>query len=112
MDKKNLSDVGDFFTKVKAFVYGIYAPALLIVLLGVIGVLKKKFGRGSGVLAVLFALVTLAVWGFLFMLAGEVNKGGNTKLALGLGTHLLLGTGILALVGGITNTFKPDYGFD
>jgi hypothetical protein len=110
--QKAVSDMGDFLTKVKAFLYGVYAPALLLTLFGLIGVLKKKFGRGFGVLSVLLALVVLGLWALFFMAQGEVNKDATEgKIALGLGIHLLLGTGILAFIGGITNTVKPDYGF-
>lgn len=107
-DKKSAGEVGDFFTKVKSVLYGLYAPAVLLMLLGLIGVIKQKFGRGFAIFSVLLGLVSLAIWGFLFMLAGEVNKDGDTKLTLGLGSHFLLGTGILGFLGGITNTVKPD----
>ena len=72
--KANVSDLDDFLTKVKAFLYGVYAPALLLTLFGVIGVAKQKFGRGLGIFSLLLGLVVIALWGFFFMAAGEVNK--------------------------------------
>jgi hypothetical protein len=112
--KSATAEIADVVNKVKAFLYAMYAPALLLFLFGLIGVLKKKFGRGFGVLSLLMGLVALGFWALLFMAAGEANKdstGGDVKVALGLGVHLLLVTGILGFLGGITNTVKPDRGF-
>lgn len=112
--KSATAEIADVVNKVKAFLYAMYAPAVLLALFGLIGVLKKKFGRGFGVLSVLMGLIALGFWALLFMAAGEANKdqgAGDVKVALGLGVHLLLATGILGFIGGITNTVKPDYGF-
>lgn len=112
--KSARAEIADVVNKVKAFLYAMYAPALLLFLFGLIGVIKKKFGRGFGVLSLLLGLVALGFWALLFMAAGEANKdqgGADVKVALGLGVHLLLATGILGFLGGIINTVKPDRGF-
>jgi len=112
--KSASSEIAEVVNKVKAFLYAMYAPALLLFLFGIIGVVKKKFGRGLAVLSLLLGLVALGFWALLFMAAGEANKdatGSDVKVALGLGVHLLLGTGILGFLGGIINTVKPDRGF-
>jgi hypothetical protein len=107
--QKAMADLDELLTKVKAFLYVMYAPALLLVLLGVIGVVKQKFGRGLGILSFLFGLVALGFWALLFMAAGEANKGDTQgQVALGLGVQLMLGAGALAVIGGLTNTIKPD----
>ena len=107
-----LSELDEVLTKVKSFLYAMYAPALLLVLFGIIGVVKQKFGRGLAILSLLMGLIALGFWALLFMAAGEANKSeaGQTQaqVALGLGVHLLLGTGILGFLGGIINTVKPD----
>src|SRR5262245_16829791 len=112
--KSATAEIADVVNKVKAFLYAMYAPALLLFLFGLVGVLKKKFGRGFGILSLLMGLVALGFWALLFMAAGEANKdstGTDVKVALGLGVHLLLATGILGFLGGITSTVKPDRGF-
>ena len=106
-----LGELDEVLTKVKSFLYAMYAPALLLVLFGLIGVVKQKFGRGFAILSLLMGLIALGFWALLFMAAGEANKGegqGDAQVALGLGVHLLLGTGILGFLGGIINTVKPD----
>lgn len=112
--KSATAEIADVVNKVKAFLYAMYAPAVLLFLFGLIGVIKKKFGRGFGVLSLLLGLVALGFWALLFMAAGEANKdntASDVKVALGLGVHLLLVTGILGFLGGITATVKPDRGF-
>jgi hypothetical protein len=109
-DQKSFDDLEDMSAKFKAVFLGMYAPAALLILLGLIGVLKKKFGRGFGVLSVLLGLVSIALWALIF--AGTKDKvGGETGFALGLGIHLMLAAGALGFLGGIINTVKPDHGF-
>jgi len=108
--KKAFDDLEDVTTKFKSVFLGMYAPAAILLLLGLVGVLKKKFGRGFGVLALLFGLVAMGLWGLIF--AGTKDqKATENAFALGLGIHLMLATGILGFLGGITNTVKPDRGF-
>ncbi|HEU5058931.1 MAG TPA: hypothetical protein VFU21_20500 [Kofleriaceae bacterium] len=107
--QKAVADLDDVLTKVKSYLFIMYAPAALLLLLGVIGVVKQKFGRGFGVLSLLLGLVTFGFWALLFFAAGEAKKEqAEATFGLGLGVHLLLGTGILGFLGGVTNTVKPD----
>ncbi len=107
--QKSIDDLDEVLTKVKSYLFIMYAPAALLVLLGIFGVVKQKFGRGFGVLALLFGLITFGFWALLFVAAGEAKKEeAQAAFGLGMGVHLLLGTGILGFLGGITNTIKPD----
>jgi len=107
--QKSIDDLDEILTKVKSYLFIMYAPAALLVLLGIIGVVKQKFGRGFGILALLLGLVTFGFWALLFFAAGEAKKEqAEAAFGLGLGVHLLLGTGILGFLGGVTNTVKPD----
>jgi hypothetical protein len=109
-DQKSFDDLEDATTKFKGVFLGMYAPAALLLLLGLIGVLKKKFGRVFGVLSVLFGLVAIALWGLIFT-GTKDTETGQAAFALGLGIHLMLVSGILGFLGGIINTVKPDRGF-
>jgi hypothetical protein len=107
--KQALDRFDELLTKVKPYLYIMYAPAALLVLLGLIGVMKQKFGRGFGVLSLLLGLVAFGFWALLYFAAGEAKKEqAEVVFGVGLGVHLLLGTGILGFVGGAVNTFKPD----
>jgi hypothetical protein len=107
--QKAVADLDDVLTKVKSYLFIMYAPAALLLLLGVIGVVKQRFGRGFGVLSLLLGLITFGFWALLFFAAGEAKKEqAEATFGLGLGVHLLLGTGILGFLGGVTNTVKPD----
>ena len=103
---KARSDFQDVLGKIKAFLYAVYAPALLMLLFGILGAVKHRFGRGVGVLSLLLGLLTLGVWALLSAAAGEA--GGEAKL--GLGAQLLLATGIGGALGGLVATIKPDRG--
>jgi|SoiMethySBSTD1v2_1073268.scaffolds.fasta_scaffold210293_3 hypothetical protein len=107
--QKSIDDLDEILTKVKSYLFIMYAPAALLVLLGIFGVVKQRFGRGFGVLALLMGLITFGFWALLFFAAGEAKKEqADAAFGLGLGVHLLLGTGILGFLGGVTNTVKPD----
>lgn len=107
--QRAMSDLDDVLTKVKSYLYIMYAPAALLVLLGLIGVVKQKFGRGFAILSLLLGLVALGFWALLYFAAGEAKKEqAEAAFGLGLGVHLLLGTGILGFLGGAINTVKPD----
>jgi hypothetical protein len=108
--QKAFDDLEDATTKFKGVFLGMYAPAAILLLLGIIGVLKKKFGRGFGVLALLFGLVAMGLWGLIFT-GTKDSQASQHAFALGLGIHLMLAAGILGFLGGITNTVKPDHGF-
>jgi hypothetical protein len=105
-------EMGDVVAKIKAVFYALYAPALLLFLFGLIGLLKKKFGRGLGVLSFLLGLVSIGLWALLFKAIGDAGGGHpDVKLSMGIGGHLLLAAGVLGFLGGIINTVKPDHGF-
>lgn len=90
--------------RVKGFLYGIYAPSVLMILFGLIGVIKGKFGRGFGLVSFLLGGLTLGVWGLI------AGVAGGSATSLGLGVHLLAVAGALGVVGGLVNSVKPDHG--
>lgn len=98
------ADIENMLSDVKTFLYAVYAPALLFTLFGVLGVARRRFGRGLGSLSLLLGLLTLGVWALLFAAAGE------TDASLGLGAQLLLVTGLGGTVGGLVALVKPDRG--
>ena len=107
--QKVVADMDELMKKVRPFLYLMYAPAALLVLLGIIGVVKQRFGRGFGILSLLLGLVTFGFWALVFFAMGEAKKDQtDVAVGVGLGVHLLLGTGILGFLGGVTNTVKPD----
>ncbi len=83
----------------KGIVMAIFAPALLLALIGGLGVAKKRFGRGSGALALVLGLVGL---GIATILKSAAEGDG------GIGLTLLLVTGVSGVVGGLLALVKPE----
>jgi hypothetical protein len=90
-----------------------YAPAALLALFGLIGVLRRRFGRALGTLALLAGLASIGAWlglrfGIRFALAeADLQK---TQVALMFGAHLLLVAGAAGVLAGIGALARPDLG--
>lgn len=91
-------------TALKGIILGFYVPALLLVILGVVGLIRGKFQRVSGVFAVLLGLVSSLVWGIFALGASDANSG----FSVGIGLHMLLVAGLGGLIAGIGALVKPD----
>lgn len=83
----------------KAIVMAIFAPAMLLVLIGGLGVYRKRFGRAAGTFSLLFGLIGLGI--------GAMLKGAAEGDS-GIGLTLLLVTGVAGIVGGILALAKPE----
>ena len=87
----------------KGIIAGFFLPALILVVLGLAGVVRGRFGRIGGITAIVFGLVSAAIWGIFFLGAKD-----DSSYKLGLGLHMLLVAGLGGIVGGIGSIFKPD----
>jgi hypothetical protein len=83
----------------KAIVLAIFAPALLLALIGGLGVKRKRFGRGAGALSLVLGLVGLGI-AMILKSAAEGDAG--------IGLTLLLLTGMSGVVGGMIALIKPQ----
>src|SRR3954454_10383431 len=79
----------------------IFAPALLLAMIGGIGVKRRSFGRDAGTFAFLLGLVGLGIAGIL---KGAAEGDG------GVGLTLLLVTGVAGVLGGLVTLIKPERG--
>jgi hypothetical protein len=85
----------------KGIVMAVFAPALLLSLIGAAGVARKRFGRVAGTFSLLFGLIGLGI-GALLKSAAEGDGG--------IGLTLLIVTGLAGVVGGIMTLVKPERG--
>ena len=83
----------------KGIVLAIFAPALLLALIGGLGVARNRFGRGAGALSLVLGLVGL---GIAAILKSAAEGDG------GIGLTLLLVTGVSGVVGGLLGLVKPQ----
>ena len=83
----------------KGIVMAFFAPALLLTLIGGMGVARKRFGRVAGTFSLLLGIVGLAI-GALLKSAAEGDAG--------IGLTILLLTGVAGIVGGIAALVKPE----
>jgi hypothetical protein len=103
------ADANQALGEVKGVVLAIFAPALLLTLIGGVAVMRKKFGRLGGVGALLFGAIGLGIWAILNAAASEVEATGGSDVK-GIGMWLLMLTGLCGLVAGIMTLVKPDRG--
>ncbi len=90
-----------------------YAPAALIALLGLIGILRRRFGRALGTLALLSGLASIGAWlGLHFGIRFALSQSDldQTQVTLMFGAHLLLVAGAAGVIAGIGALIKPDLG--
>ena len=111
--KKAAGEANQALSTVKNIVLGAYAPSLLMLIIGVVAVARKQFGRLGGTGGFLFGLITLGVWAILNAASNEVaadiaKAGGSVDSVKGMGMHLLMVAGALGLIGGLMALIKPE----
>jgi hypothetical protein len=103
---KARGDTSAEISKIKGFVLALFAPALLLVLLGGVGAMRRKFGRGFGAMSLLLGLISLALGALIMSVASE----GGSETGAGIAITLLVVTGIAGAIGGLLALVKPDRG--
>lgn len=90
-----------------------YAPAAVLALVGLIGVLRRRFGRVLGSAALLFGLGSIGAWiGLRYGIAYGLEQSDlkRTEISLLFGAHVLILVGIAGVVAGIGALARPDLG--
>jgi hypothetical protein len=90
-----------------------YAPSALMLLLGLVGILRQRFGRVLGTLALLSSLASIASWlGLRIGLRIALQESGleHTQVSLLFGAHLLLLAGIPGALASLGALLRPDLG--
>ena len=109
--KKGLDEVDEMLSRIKIFVLVLFAPTVLLLLIGGIATVRKKFGRGGGILAFLVGGLGTGMWALVNAAIGEVSKEpGGGGVAAGIGLWMLLVVGLAGVIGGILVLVKPDDG--
>jgi hypothetical protein len=90
-----------------------YVPAAMLALLGLVGILRRRFGRVLGTFALLFGLGSIGAWlGLHFGIAIALQESGlqHTQISLMFGAHLLLVAGAAGAIVGLGALISPDRG--
>jgi hypothetical protein len=98
-DRATMSRAKGDLGAIKGIVLAIFAPALLLAVIGGLGVVRRRFGRGAGALALLLGIVGLGI-GAVLKSAAEGDSGA--------GMTLLLVTGAAGVIGGLMALAKPE----
>jgi len=107
--KKFMSSLDDLLTALKLAVIGIFVPALVLLLVGGVGVARGKLERLGGVFAFVAGILGSAI-GIVILGAladPKVKAGGGVA---GPAAYLVVVSGIVGLVGGLLTLIKPDSG--
>ena len=110
---RDARDEGRLIARASRWAALAYAPAALLLVVGLLGVLRRRFGRALGVVALLLGLASIAAWiglrfGIRFALDHSDLK--RTEVSLLFGAHLLLVVGAAGVVAGIGAIARPDLG--
>jgi hypothetical protein len=92
---------------IKAFVYAVFAPALVCLLLGVFGAIGR-FGRGKAIFVMLLGLTGVAIWALLRAAGAELGKDLEGGDPLGSGITMLGISYFGLLIAGLFGTIKPE----
>lgn len=84
-----------------------FAPAGLLMLLGILLLLRDRMGRFSGLISLMLGAACCAVFG-LFWQADQSSR--DASASLGLGVYLLLGAGLGGVLAGLGALVSPDIG--
>lgn len=95
----DLSEAKEGLDAMKGVVAAIFAPALLLVLIGGLAVRRKQFGRAAGAFSLIFGLIGL---GIAMILKSAAGSDGGIALTL------LLLTGVAGVGGGLLGLVKPE----
>jgi hypothetical protein len=100
--RKVVKEANNELDKIKGIIIGLFVPALLLALIGGLGVARKRFGRGAGVLSLLLGIVSALIGGGLHAAFGETDGGA------GIAITILVLTGLAGIIGGIMALIKPE----
>jgi hypothetical protein len=85
----------------------IYAPAVLLALLGIVCGVRRRMGRLAGFIAFVLGAASASVWAVFHYVAASDPHHGAT---LALGAHLLLACGAAGALAGLGALLAPDRG--
>ncbi len=97
----------------RAGLIGIFAPSVLLVLLGLVALARAQMGRFAGLLALLLGLASIAGFFAILLLVGDLDVSEQTvslKLAGagGAGAYCLLAAGAAGSLGGLGALIRPE----
>lgn len=105
-----LAEFNENLKEARAFFYGLFAPAALLTLMGLLAVAKARMGRVLGALCFLIGGAGIGVWVLLQSVVAEASKSSGTASA-GIGMHLILASGALGALAGLIALISPERGY-
>jgi hypothetical protein len=106
--KEATTAANDGLKAVRNVTLAVFAPAVLLTLIGVAGVVRKQFGRLAGTGSFLFGVIGLGIWAILNTAANEAAAEMTGESVKGMGMHLLMVTGACGILGGLMGLIKPE----
>ena len=89
----------------------VYAPALLLILVGCFAVMRGRLGRGAAVFSLLFGVILLGIWiGMHYAIdyaLAEADVNGMT-IQLRTGAHMLLVPAAAGILIGLAALIRPE----
>jgi hypothetical protein len=105
--RESLATINSELERYRGALMAVFVPAVALALLGAINGARRKMGRIAGVLAIVLGLANAGIWLLFYQVAIEEP---DMSASLGVGLHLLLAAGGLAILAGVGALFAPDRG--
>jgi hypothetical protein len=105
-----ITDFNESLKKARAVFYALFAPAALLLLMGLLAVAKARMGRVLGVFAFLVGGAGIGIWALLQSVISEAAKSGGDAGG-GIGMHLILVSGVLGVIAGLIALISPEKGY-
>jgi hypothetical protein len=99
-------DLYQTLSEIKDVVLVCFVPGGLLAVIGLVAVVRGRFGRLGGTVSLLLGAVALLV----FVGANRGVDASDGDVTRGPGLYLLLATGILGVGGGLIAAVSPDHG--
>ena len=90
--------------ELKTLMLGFFAPAVLLAVIGALGMARGRLGRIAGVFALLLGLANAGVF---LLFRGVAADSGQTEATLGIGLTMLLLAGVGGAIGGLGAIVSP-----
>jgi len=100
-------EVGDRVDAFRGVVIGLYVPAALLALIGLVGIVRGKLGRLAGLLSLVLGLASAGIW-LAFLFVSRQERDPHFTAAMGLGLHMLLVAGVGGVLAGLGALVSPD----
>jgi hypothetical protein len=92
-------------SEIKGIILVCFLPGALLALIGLVALVRRRYGRAGGLIAIVLGVMSFLVFMALSRGAAEAQDG-----SAGAAVYLIAASGLLGIAGGSLATVNPDRG--